>query len=193
MHTRHALPLAGTLLAITLLSACMSPPPPRCLSCGSGAQPRPGLSAERVRTNGDEEVIPVVYGERTAEETPATQPDPSRLGRNPVLDLYCTYYPIYDNAPDSYGVQLVLRNITADLPDNLTGTYSIESRWPSSADIRETGTIPFREITFGFRPDREAVLTEIAYTGGEVRDFTAHVVIEDGFDSRRIPCPRSMF
>jgi hypothetical protein len=193
MNTRHALPLAGALLAITFLSACMSPPPPRCLSCGSGAQPRPGLSAERVRINGDEEVVPVVYGERTAEETPATNPDPSRLGRNPVLDLRCTYYPIYDNAPDSYGVQLVLRNITAELPDNLTGTYSIESRWPSTADIRETGTIPFRDITFGFRPDREAVLTEITYTGREVRDFTAYVDIGEQIDTHRIACTRSMF
>lgn len=193
MHTRHALPLAGALLAITLLSACMSPPPPRCLSCGSGAQPRPGLSAERVALNGDEEVIPAVYGERTAEETPETHPDPSRLGRNPVLDLRCTYYPIYDNAPDSYGVQLVLRNITAALPDSLTGTYSIESRWPSSANIRETGTIPFRDITFGFRPDREAVLTEITYTGREVRDFTAYVDIGERIDNHRIACTRSMF
>jgi len=190
MHTRHALPLAGALLAITFLSACAPPPAPRCPSCGSGAQPRPGLSAERVARNGDEEVIPVVYGERTAEQTPETFPDPSRLGRNPVLDLRCTYRPVYDDAPDSYGVELVLHNITDELPFNLTGTYSIEpSRW-SDPDIGETGQIPFHQLTFGFRPDREAVLTEITYTGREIRDFTAYVEIGEDIEIR---CTRSRF
>ncbi len=103
----------------TMLSGCMQPSPVR-----SGAEPRPGLSADRVAVNGDEEVIPATG--RAPEYTPHPTP-PANMDRSNGSVPGCSYRRVRNDAAGEYRVDLFLTVPQGYPPGPVYGSYRIFS------------------------------------------------------------------